>query len=484
MNANDKEILFKAIEIGIKFKNQINVKNKGIDNKVINRVIHLEEDPNTIESVISILENEIIPRCTNFSSPNFMGFPDSGNSLYALFGAILSDLLQQNLINSTFCAPVATLIEIEVLQYIRKKIGYPVKKIENIYDVGGIITTGGTASNAIAMLLAREHHKNNTMKVGVINPKNYKIIVPEGIGHYSIKSSQMWIGCGNNILEVKTNNYRYDLKALKEEIEKNKGNIMAVVVYAGDSRTMTIDYLEKIYELIKNIDEDIWLHADACNGFCLAFHEELKKKIKGIELFDSITSDPHKMLEIPYTVSALFVKEQEKLESILTESDLIMKENLAFGKITPFIGSKSWMSLKLWLYIKTLGGKAISDRMMKRYNLAQKLKNKLEESDNFVVLNDVDAFSVVFMYCKNKKETIERINKINKMIHKQLLEEGKFYLHSFPIKDNKKILSDNKIIYPLRFFSGNHLLTEKNLNDIIGYIENLGNKIEKSKGKE
>ena len=25
MNANDKEILFKAIEIGIKFKNQINV---------------------------------------------------------------------------------------------------------------------------------------------------------------------------------------------------------------------------------------------------------------------------------------------------------------------------------------------------------------------------------------------------------------------------------------------------------------------------
>ena len=38
-----------------------------------------------------------------------------------------------------------------------------------------MITYGGTGSNTIAMLLARENHRKNTMINGVNGPKNYKV---------------------------------------------------------------------------------------------------------------------------------------------------------------------------------------------------------------------------------------------------------------------------------------------------------------------
>lgn len=71
-----------------------------------------------------------------------MGFPDSGNSLGGLSGSLLSDLLQQNLINASFCAPVATIMEINVIQWLRKVLGYSTSDVHNIMEVGGIVTYG------------------------------------------------------------------------------------------------------------------------------------------------------------------------------------------------------------------------------------------------------------------------------------------------------------------------------------------------------
>ena len=104
----------------------------------------------------------------------------------------------------------------------------------------------------------------------------------------------------------------------------------------------------------------IWLHADACHGFSLGFSDTLKHKIKGIERFNSITTDPHKVMNSPYTISALLVRDPAVMKTISSTSDLIMQEDFAFGQITPFLGSRPWMSLKLWFVMKNLGRKLSS----------------------------------------------------------------------------------------------------------------------------
>lgn len=349
-----KKILHSIIDTSLDFKTYEKVFQKKNSKEKFDNPLPLQETD--LLEIIDQFNKKVLPYSNNFSTTNFLGFPDAGNSVAAMVGAVYAELLQQNLINQSFCGKIATFIEIETIKWLREIAGYKTtEKIEKIEDVGGIITNGGTMSNCIALLLARENHKKNTFNIGITNPDDYKILVPKEIGHYSIRCSQQWLGCGQNIVEVETENYRYNLNDLKNKLKKYKNKIMAVVTYAGDSRTMTIEKLEEVYKIVKESDENIWLHVDACHGFSLAFSKKHRERIEGIKLYDSIAIDPHKVLMCPYTVSALLLKNPEKFATILTSSDLITQEKFSFGKITPFIGSKNWNSLKLWFLIKNLG---------------------------------------------------------------------------------------------------------------------------------
>lgn len=473
-----KECFKEAIDIGVDFKLNEQVKKQKIDDKTIEKIYEMPKETKSIEDILTEMKEEVLPYCTNWSSPNFMGFPDAGNSIAGITGAVLTDFLQQNLANASICAPIGTYMEIAVIRWLREVVGYKNTKVDDIWDAGGIITYGGTASNSIAMMLARENHKKDTMSKGISNPEDFKIIVPKGISHYSIKSSQMWLGCGDNIIEVPTKSYRYDLNALKQTVIENKGKIMSVVAWVGDSRSMTIDNLKEVYNIVKSIDENIWLHADACHGFSLGFNEKLKKKIEGIELYDSISTDPHKVLMTPYAMSALLVKDSKKLKTITSTSDLVLQEPYAFGQITPFIGSKSWMSLKTWFIFKNLGKEGIGEIVEKRCEMAQYLSELINKSKEFIALNDVEINSVMFMYVKDKNNitwSIDEINKKNQKIKEIMDQEGKYFLHQFPINDDNGRIEKDKTVYPLRYMSGNYNITKDNIEEMLKYVLNIAN---------
>src|SRR3990167_3096972 len=469
-----REFFSHIVDIGIEFKLQEEIYKKHITLKEGKKLI--TPFPKTGKSLTNLLkefQEDVLPYCTNFSSPNFMGFPDAGNSVAALGGSLLFNFLQQNLINQSFCAPSATFIEISVLQWLREIVGYKNYNVNNIWDIGGIITSGGTVSNSIGILLARENKFPDTMSKGMNDPDKCFLVVPKGIGYYSVKSGQMWAGCGNRLIEVGTTDYRYDLGDLKAKVIENNNKIMCVVAYAGDSRTMTVDNFKGIAEIVRSIDPNIWLHADACHGFGLGLSNKLKSKIEGIEQFDSITTDPHKVLNTPYVISALLVKDPTKMKSITSMSDLIMQEDFAFGQITPFLGSKAWNSLKLWFVMKNLGKNKLAHLIDKRYELALYLSELIEKDKDFILLNEVEINAVALLYTRNiELQETAKLNEINKKIHKTLLEEGKYYLHQFSIPDSGKI-KKGEIVYPLRFMCGNPNTTKRDIRNMINYIRDL-----------
>lgn len=476
-----KECLTQALEMGLNFKLNTEFKTKKYEKENMNDLLKTPIKGTELKKLLKTFEKDIIPYCSNFGNEKFMGFPDAGNSIAGISGAIIADFLQQNLINSSFCAPIATYMEIAVIKWFRELLGYEIKEIKDIWDVGGIITYGGTGSNSVAMMLARENFRENTMINGVDNPSDYKVILPKGIGHYSIKSSLMWLGCGDNVIEVPTENFRYNLKELKKTIDEYNGKIMAVVCYVGDSRTMTIENLKEVYSIVKNANSNIWLHADACHGFSLAFSDKLKHKIEGINLFDSISTDPHKVLTIPYCVSALLIKDPEKFKLVTSTSDLIMQEDFAWGQITPFIGSKSWVSLKIWFTIQNIGIENIGKIIEERCNMAKVFAKMINETSDFVLLNDVNINSVVFMYVGDKKKlrelNIEELNILNSKIHSKLLDEGKYHLHKFTLPDDKGIIKKGEILNPLRYMSGNPNITVEVLTDLLNHIRRIAKNI-------
>lgn len=469
-----RSIIIEAVETGLQFQLQPDVQQAAPTMHGMNGLLTpLPQEGAPLRDVLSVFKAEILPYCTNFSSPRFMGFPDAGNALAPIVGDVLSTFLQQNLIDQTIGSPSATFIDIAVIRWMREALGYTSPhQVADVWDVGGVFTAGGTASNALAMLLARERKNPDALEGGIRHPERMKLVVPEDIGHYSVKSSAMWLGCGNHSLEVPTDDYRYDLDELRRVLIRHRGEVMAVVAYACDSQTMTVDRLRDIATLTREIDPEVWLHLDACHGFSLAFSPRLREKLYGAELFDSIALDPHKVLSVPYAASMLLVKDPMSLQLIRIHSDL-MAEDFSFGQATPFAGSREWNSLKVWFLLMHLGAQGVAHMVEERHNLAQYLHGRLSEADDFILLNNVDYNAVLFMHAPKGTETLAALNTLNQRIHATMLQEGRFYLHQFPISATPRF-GPGATAFPLRFMPGNALTTRDDVNEMVRYVRALG----------
>jgi L-2,4-diaminobutyrate decarboxylase len=477
-----RETLVGAIDVGIEFKRESPALAEPTDPLVLRDwfVDDLPDAGTGAEAVTAEIVERLLPLCKNEAHPQFCGFGDTGDDPAALAAGIIAMFTQQNLINQRFDAPVATFIEIAVLRWLREALGYvnpPRQDLQTVWNVGGLITTGGTMSNTVAMMLARENQAPGTMQTGVENPERFSIIVPAGIGHYSVRAACTWIGTGAHIIQVPTIGFRYDQDELRKALAEHEGLIMAVVAYAGDSRTQTIDQLAEVAAIVRDADLGIWLHADACWGLPMAFSERLRHRLAGIEQFDSITVDPHKVMGIPYSLSALLVREPESLRTVSTFSDLIMQEDFAFGQVTPFVGTKGWGSLKLWAMMRSHGRSGLARIAERRVALAGRFAELVDAHPRLIRLHDPDMAAVAFCYLPHgigaDSVTPEAVSAFNKALHSALLADRRWFLHTFTLPDDLGRIEPGATVQALRLVSINPHLTEQHLTDLLAHLDAL-----------
>jgi len=477
------------LKIGLNFK----LREKVLQHKEFEKLFglvyeELPADGIPLKQLNEFVQDVILPYSTNYSSPFAMAFPDSGNSIAGISGAILENFLNQNLINWSPCSPMGTVIEMLVITWLRKLVGYATKDDPKVpLDVGGFTTSGGVASNTIALLLAREKIYPGTMKHGVHSIREkFVAIVPDGIEHYSSRLSLGWLGLGtNNVLKGKTKNFKYDLPALQTQLRDLASKdirVISITAYAGDSRSMTCDNLVALRKICDRFD--IWLHVDGCHGTQLLFSSKLRSIVAGIELADSITFDPHKVLTIPYPISILLVKNVLHLEAIRQPEDIIMGEAHSFGQITPFYGSRAFQSLKLYMLIKHLGVSGLSNVIENRCSIAKRLAEFISKEPDFILINPcIHINSVMFMFLPAPlpltSEQIGLLNRLSTKIQKTLLEIGNVWLHNFEIPDLSNVfgLGEQIRLRPLRFMSGNPSMTEKHLNQMLHSVREVAVKI-------
>ncbi|MFE1596829.1 pyridoxal phosphate-dependent decarboxylase family protein [Nocardia sp. NPDC058705] len=483
-------LLHRAVDIGLQFKARPEIFGRRSSTREIRDLLvtELPVQPMTGEEVLAEFVDHVLPLCKNEASPRFMGFGDTGDDQLALMGSALAVLTQQNMINQSFDSPSATFVEIAVLRWLRDLLGYvnpPVDAVNTVWDVGGMVTPGGTTSNTVAMMLAREAKAPGTMQTGVTNPGRMAVVVPKGIGHYSVKAALTWIGCGAQVIEIPTDGFRYDRNELARTLRENADRVMAVVTYAGDSRTQTVEDLQAVHDLVRAADPSIWLHADACWGLLAAFSPNLRDKIDGIAEFDSITVDPHKIMAVPYGLSALLVRKPAVLRTISTYSDLIMQEDFAFGQVTPFIGTKGWMSLKLWMMMLGRGRAGLAELADHRRKLARRFAELVDAHPRLVRLNDPDLAAVVFAYLpagivlgRVDEFGLGRINQLNIALHERILAEGRWHLHQFTLPDDLGRLRKGSVVYPLRFMANNPGLAESHMHEVLAYLDHLASDLE------
>lgn len=449
----------------------------------------------TVELILDEYKKSILDGSVHQNSPNYLAFPDTGNAVAAIMADILVAFTNQNLIATTKSAPTATFAEIQVIQWFRELVGFPLVDSfpESALEVGGIITASGTQANTTALLVARcktfpESRKNG---LGSLKVKPILIVAADTLYHYSHIASFWWLGLGEeNIVYINTlKDYRLDCEDLDNKLKQyNNGvtsKVVMVISQAGDSRTTTIENFKKVAEIVKK--HNVWLHVDGCHGGVLLFSKSHRERMDGIELANSISIDPHKGLCVPYPSSIVLFRDTSDLILISKSTDItIQKGSYDLGQITPFVGSRPFDSLKLWFLIKNLGVKGINQLVEYRYNLAKSWHKKILSSRFFVTLNNVELNSVVFSVSPDKlifvypKIKIDRefVGKLNKLIHDYVYKEGYLCIHTFDIVDAQKAVGvDSGKLRVLGVTFGNPYTMENDFVNHISYLDDVASKL-------
>lgn len=487
----DKNLFTDSLGIGLDFTlNNEKVINYCEPEKIREQFVSpipIEGEP--ITKILSEFKETIAKGSVHQSSPRYLAFPDSGNSIAALHASILMNFINQNQISVEKSSPTGTFVEIQIINWLRKLVGYskPKNFPSNILEVGGIGTPGGTMSNTIALLLARCKAFPNSRKYGLSLSKKKPIllITDSTINHYSHISSCWWLGLGeDNIVKVKANkNYKINLEDLERKIKKYKKSkneeIVALIVLAGDSRTTQVDNLEKIAEITERYN--VWLHVDACHGGALLFSNNHKYKLDGIENANSISLDPHKGLGIPYSSSFVLFRDPSDMDLLSQSSDVtISNKKFDLGKITPFLGSRPFDSLKLWFLIKNLGLEGLGKLVDYRFELAEDWYNLIKDSRYFTNMSDVTLNSVVFSVSPQKIRQIKpklnlslkQVNFINKKIHDIIYREGYICIHSFDLYDfGEKLFTKEDKVRCLGVMFGNPDTVKSEFVDYVNYLD-------------
>jgi len=439
-----KKILNKVIDLWVQFLDWTLREWKFLIYKDANFFLNYvnEEIPKESRSIDDTFEilKEVAKYSISQSDLNYLAFPDSWNSLPAMMGTLFSKFLNQNLIGVDRSAPIATFIEIQLIEWFRWLVWYdtkPLKEIKSLSEVSWMWTTWGHLSNHIAILSALNKNFPKIKEEGLSWLKVKPVIlVSKKISHYSIESAviHLWIG-KENIIDIPTlPNFTTDFEALEEIINSlpnNKKPFMIISV-AWNTRTSSLDDLENISIFAK--EHDLWNHVDACHWGSLLFSKKhITTYLKWIENADSVTIDPHKWLFVTYPSSYVIFKQRDTL-TMFTRYPKECRDgsNWDLWLITPFLWSRWFESLNIWLMIKIMWLKWIEKTILDREKIAKYAEKLIIDSWNFITLNDMDFYRMAFVYIPNNiKEYIKKyINELEdvKVIEIQKLIDN--YNHS------------------------------------------------------
>ncbi|OUR94444.1 cysteine synthase [Flavobacteriales bacterium 34_180_T64] len=311
--------------------------------------------------------------------------------------ATLGDLLAVMLNNSMYTYKVAgpqVGIEKSILHNICKIIGYKT-------DSDGTFAPGGSMSNLMAMIMARDKY-NVTVRNEGVNQK--MTLYTSEASHYSISKNASLMGIGrNNVRLVKADDHGKmiadDLNRLvKQDIEKGYLPFF-VNATAGTTVLGAFDDIASISQVCKT--HNLWLHLDGAYCGSVIFSNRYKSLVKDIELTDSFSLNAHKMLGTPLTCSIIVTQHKDQLHhSFSNEAEyLYQTDDDAFnlGKTSLQCGRRN-DALKLWTLWKSVGGVGLEKIVDHQFYLADVARKYIKEHPDYTLYSFSDSISICFNY--------------------------------------------------------------------------------------
>jgi L-2,4-diaminobutyrate decarboxylase len=188
-------------------------------------------------------------------------------------------------------------------------------------EADGVLTPGGSLSNLLGLLLARDHAAArrglDARKCGIATLPGPVVFCSE-IAHFSVHRACAALGLGEDAVYPLPCDalQRMDTRALERALREvgPTRTPLAIVATAGSTDFGSVDPLREIAALAR--EYGIWMHVDAAYGFGALLSQRLSAKLDGIELSDSITGDLHKVGFQPAAASVLLVADATRFGAL------------------------------------------------------------------------------------------------------------------------------------------------------------------------
>ena len=367
-------------------------------------------------------------------------------------------------------APAATYVEQIIVDWLC-----------DTYQMGslsdGVFTSGGTQSNLMGLLLARDwfankHSGHNIQQDGLPEYGHKMRILCSDKSHFTVQKSAALMGLGErSVVTVKTNvQGQIDCAELQMTIDALKAQDLlpiAIVATAGTTDHGAIDDLQRVVTIAKN--SGCWSHIDGAYGGALMLSETHKSRLKGIESADSVSVDFHKLFYQTISCGALLIKDKANFNSLLHHADYLNREgdelpNLVDKSIAT---TKRFDALKMFMTLKAVGAKKLGNMYDDLLILTDQVATLIKQHSQFELCCEPLLSTLLFRLSHQGSLSDEQFNKLHQTLRLTLLTSGDAVIAETKV--------DGKLY--LKFTLLNPCLTINDFDSLLNKIESTATQL-------
>lgn len=421
--------------------------------------VSLSNEGSDVETLIAAASNYLTVN-PDVSHPTFYKLLYSGLNSHALLGDWVASLSNANM-HTYQMSPIATLMELELINKWNHLLGFN--------EGDGVMASGGSQANLIAMMLARHQKVGDCKKKGLQGKVLVAFVSDQA--HYSNLRAANLLGIGtDNLVSVASDD---DGRMIPHELDKQiivslqKGySPFYIGLTAGTTVTGAFDPIRACAEIAKQYK--LWLHVDGAWGAPVLFSKKHRHLMKDTKLADSVSWDAHKLLNVPLTASGIQVRKAGLLKDAISgggaEYLFHQDENADYN-----LGERSIQcgrradALKVWMSWKSIGSDGFAKKVDYLQNLKTYCEEQIQNSDCLRLLAPRAYLNILFRY-ELKTLNEDSLRELNITICKKLKNEGLAFIDYASYKGRTGI----------RLILANGEATKEDINVVINHCKNAG----------
>lgn len=377
-----------------------------------------------MEKLLRDYEKQVTENGINAASGGHLGYIPGGG----VYTSALADYLAavtNEYAGLFYASPGAVIMENEVLKWLKTIFGFP-------QNSAGSLTSGGSVANLIALTAARDHHKIKSDRIA-------KSVVYLSVQtHHCIHKSLKIIGLEDILIRYTAldQNYRINAASLEKQINKDKSdglNPFLIIATAGTTDTGAVDPLADIGRIARIYK--LWYHIDAAYGGFFILTGQKKELFRGIDMADSLVTDPHKGLFVPYGTGAVLVRNKEAVlkshkytANYMQDSTRSNEDYYEPADLSPEL-TRHFRALRIWLPLQIHGLKPFIACLEEKLLLLTYFRNRLSEI-GFKMGPEPDLSVSYFWYPTEKTDEDLFNRRLLELIHR----EGSIFFSSTTIE--------------------------------------------------